>query len=57
MNTALTTRRASRLIAPDALHGPPTLEAHLRRYGPLSLGGGPGPRVATACWPRSNGPA
>jgi NADH:ubiquinone oxidoreductase subunit F (NADH-binding) len=42
MNTALTTRRASRLIAPDALHGPPTLEAHLRRYGPLSLGGGPG---------------
>ncbi len=40
MSTTLTTRRAARLIAPDALQGPPTMEAHLRRYGPLPLGDG-----------------
>jgi NADH:ubiquinone oxidoreductase subunit F (NADH-binding) len=42
MNTTLTTTRISRLIAADAGHRPPTMQAHLRRYGALPVGGASG---------------
>ncbi len=45
MNTTLTTRSVSRLIAADAGLSPPTLEAHLHRYGPL-----PGPGTSGAAY-------
>ncbi len=50
MTTAVSTRRASRLLAPDALHGPATLEAHLGRYGPLRLEGSPGAQSSDRLW-------